>query len=78
VHNDGAPIAAAAIATIFDSLTRGAHENVPQRRNSANLGLGLYIAKMIVVAHNGDLSVVSNDTDGTTFTARFPCKTLAA
>jgi signal transduction histidine kinase len=72
VHNLGKPIPASAIATIFDSLVRGPDGDIQQRTGSTNLGLGLYIAKMIVISHRGDLSVKSNDADGTTFTASFP------
>lgn len=69
VHNRGKPIPVAAIPTIFDSLVRGQGSD---KNESTNLGLGLYIAKIIVGAHGGDLSVVSTETEGTTFTARFP------
>jgi signal transduction histidine kinase len=72
VHNQGTPIPASAINTIFDSLVRGPDGDIDKRRNSTSLGLGLYIAKMIVLAHGGELSVISTEADGTTFTATFP------
>jgi hypothetical protein len=34
------------------------------------LGLGLYIAREIAVAHGGSLNGISTEEDGTTFTAR--------
>jgi len=37
-------------------------------------GLGLSIAKSIVDAHGGKLTVISNAEDGTTFSAEFPSK----
>lgn len=71
VHNDGAPIATNAIATVFDPLTRG--ENAPQERsNSTSLGLGLFISKEIVAAHGGKIDVTSTEEEGTTFVAWLP------
>jgi hypothetical protein len=37
---------------------------------SSGLGLGLYIAREIAVAHGGSLNGISTEEDGTTFTAR--------
>jgi signal transduction histidine kinase len=71
VHNDGAPIPPSKIKTIFDSFTR-AQEGQAQREGAMNLGLGLYIAKRIVLAHKGHIDVVSTVEDGTTFTVRLP------
>jgi signal transduction histidine kinase len=41
-------------------------------RASTSLGLGLYIAKKITVAHEGSISVESLDPTGTTFTVVIP------
>ncbi len=71
VHNTGEPIAAEKIKSIFDSLTRGLHGE-EERAESVNLGLGLYIAKKIVDAHQGQLEVTSSQDDGTIFTVRLP------
>lgn len=71
VSNDGLPIPAAKIGLIFDPLTR-VLQNEEGALPSANLGLGLYITREIVVAHGGTIDVASSDTEGTTFTARFP------
>ncbi|MGC2087038.1 MAG: ATP-binding protein [Bradyrhizobium sp.] len=38
----------------------------------AHLGLGLYIAKLIVEAHGGKIVVTSGEKTGTTFTFRLP------
>ena len=71
VHNVGAPIPADKIVTIFKSLTRG--ENVGlEEQGSTHLGLGLFIAKKIVTAHGGTISVVSSAEAGTTFTVQLP------
>jgi signal transduction histidine kinase len=72
VHNTGTPILDRATTTIFDSLVRGPNGSSEQGRGSLNLGLGLYITKMIVLSHEGFLSVSSSEAGGTTFTARFP------
>ena len=70
VHNDGVPILPTAMVGIFDSLVRGAGEDSDSP--SHNLGLGLYITKAIVSAHNGTIAVTSSEKGGTEFVARFP------
>ena len=72
VHNKGDPIAPDKFATVFEALTRGQPSHADQR-GSSHLGLGLYITKQIVVAHNGNMNV-SSDNSGTTFTAHLPRK----
>ena len=74
VHNEGVPISAEHMGTIFSALTRA--EESPDDGSghgplSVNLGLGLYISKEIVTAHGGTISVVSSEKDGTTFSAHF-------
>lgn len=66
VHNDGDPIPPHAHATIFEPLVRGTSDG-PQ-----NLGLGLFIARVIVVAHGGDIGVNSTAESGTTFEVTLP------
>lgn len=56
------------IATLFDAFKRG---NTTTR--SGGLGLGLYISKEIVRAHQGDISVIS-DPLMTTFEVRLPLR----
>jgi signal transduction histidine kinase len=70
VHNLGEPIAEDAIGTIFDPLVRSASEDVGQP--STSLGLGLFIVKEVVNAHQGSITVTSNRGDGTTFTVTLP------
>ena len=72
VHNVGAPIAEDAIVTIFDSLVRTRESELTAERGSTNLGLGLYIAKEIVVSHGGTITVISSTSEGTTFTVVLP------
>jgi signal transduction histidine kinase len=38
----------------------------------AHLGLGLYVAKLIVDAHGGEIDVASDERLGTTFTLQLP------
>ncbi|WP_223483931.1 sensor histidine kinase [Pseudomonas sp. A-RE-19] len=70
VHNDGAPIPPEAIGTIFDPLVRSADEELGGP--STSLGLGLFIVKEVVKAHQGTIEVSSNETDGTLFTVVLP------
>jgi signal transduction histidine kinase len=68
VHNSGTPIPLETQKVIFQSWMRG--QNPPEQ--GAHLGLGLYIAKLIVEAHGGDISVTSEEQKGTTFSLRIP------
>lgn len=69
VHNDGPPIPPRAQKTIFQSWMRG---QVQDTGEHSHLGLGLYIAKLIVEAHGGEINVASDEATGTTFTIRLP------
>ena len=75
VHTEGA-IPPDAVATVFDPLARGQDESLEQS-GATRLSLGLFIVKGIVTAHGGKITVVSNDKQGTTFIAQFPCRKLA-
>jgi signal transduction histidine kinase len=60
--------------------SRNHHSSTTLEFNSAGLGLGLSIARGIVEAHGGHLSVESTPGKGTTFTIRIPAgpvRTLA-
>ena len=71
VHNDGPPIPPAKLPVIFDLLKSSAEE----AKESSHLGIGLYIAREIVEAHSGKISVTSTAQDGTTFVVRLPLRT---
>lgn len=62
VNNKGKSISNDDLPYIFDRFYR-----TDSARTKGGFGLGLSIAKNIVIALNGEISVSSNDTDGTTF-----------
>jgi signal transduction histidine kinase len=66
VHNNGDPIPAQARATLFEPLSCGTSDN------PRNLGLGLFIARAIVIAHGGEIGVTSTAESGTTFEVALP------
>jgi sigma-B regulation protein RsbU (phosphoserine phosphatase) len=69
IHNENRdkPIAQHVLATLFDPHRRGTEGH----RNTAGLGLGLYIVKQIVEAHRGSVTAHS-DPSGTVFTVLLP------
>jgi signal transduction histidine kinase len=72
VHNQGLPIAADVLPTIFDPLVRDTSTNEQRQRRVGSVGLGLYIAREIVTAHGGTIDVASSPESGTAFTVRIP------
>lgn len=76
ITNHGKPIPESKIKHIFDPLVRY-EENENENENAfytqkTSLGLGLYIAREIVLAHNGTLDVTSTVANGTTFEIALP------
>jgi signal transduction histidine kinase len=69
VHNFGPPIPAEDQKAIFQSWMRGSVKGLGE---NTHLGLGLYIAKLIVEAHGGQIGVTSDAKVGTTFTLDLP------
>lgn len=67
VSNQGEPIPESVLPQLFLPYSRPGTD-LPQ----AGLGLGLYIASQIAVAHGGRLDVHSTREDGTTFTFNMP------
>ena len=67
VHNGGKAIAPEVRAVLFEPFRRG--DGAPRGKS---LGLGLYIVRQIVLAHDGTVRVDSTDRDGTTVTVRLP------
>ena len=70
VNNQGRVISAPDRERIFEPRKRGT--NGEQRGPSNGLGLGLYICREIMRAHNGTLAVRSVEGEGTTFLGRLP------
>ena len=71
ITNQGKPIPESKLQNIFDPLVRhDEHDNSVYTKT--NLGLGLYIVKEIVLAHNGTLNVLSTEKKGTTFDITLP------
>jgi signal transduction histidine kinase len=71
VQNQGAVIPDELLPKLFDSLVL-LPEQQDHSRPASSLGLGLFIAKQIAVAHGGNIDVVSNDNVGTVFTVEIP------
>jgi hypothetical protein len=73
VRNHGIPIPPEALQVIFHPLVRVAKsKSEPHERPSTSLGLGLFIAREIVLAHGGTIEVSSTTEAGTAFTIRLP------
>ncbi len=70
VKNYGPAIPADALQVIFNPLVQV--HTTEDEHNSSNLGLGLFIARNIVLGHGGTLEVESSEAAGTIFTARLP------
>ena len=70
VHNDGKPIPADALPTLFEAFAQvngSGTQDAPE-----GLGLGLHIAREIVRAHGGSIEVTSTEANGTIFTVNLP------
>jgi len=67
IRDEGIGISADRLSTIFQPLERA----VP-KEHFGGLGLGLYIAQALVVAHGGTLEVASQLGEGSTFLVRLP------
>ncbi|HWE23217.1 MAG TPA: ATP-binding protein [Myxococcales bacterium] len=67
VKDAGIGIAQADIPRIFDRFERAVSP-----RHYGGLGLGLFIAREIIVAHGGDIDVLSRPNEGAEFVIRLP------
>lgn len=72
VNNKGPLISAKKIASVFDPMVRFATDSSPGDTRDTSLGIGMYIARQIMVAHTGSMQVASNRSDGTTFSMTLP------
>ncbi|MCW2270139.1 Bacteriophytochrome [compost metagenome] len=73
VHNFGKPIAAPVLGQLFQPFSRPISDT-PQ----TGLGLGLYIANQIALAHGGRMEVISSQEAGTLFSFRLPLDRVEA
>jgi signal transduction histidine kinase len=71
IQNGGEPIPIEILPAIFDPLSQAPGE-AGQRRRHGSMGLGLYIAREVVVAHGGSITVQSSGSSGTEFTVTLP------
>lgn len=69
VHNEGPPIPSSVQRGIFEPLARFAPT---EGGSTTSIGLGLFIARAIVVAHSGTITASSAEGRGTTFEVRLP------
>jgi signal transduction histidine kinase len=74
VTNERPVIAASALPTLFDPFVRAPSLSGSNKRH-AGIGLGLYIAREIVTAHGGTITVASSEATGTVFTVSLPGRT---
>jgi signal transduction histidine kinase len=72
VNNKGPVIPPKKIGSVFEPLVRLAVTDNLDEVRETSLGIGMYIAREIVCAHHGSITVESNDTDGTTFRTTIP------
>jgi signal transduction histidine kinase len=68
VHNEGAPIPAESLKTIFDPFRQASGKS----GRGGSIGLGLFIARSIIHAHGGTIDVSSSPEAGTTFCVLLP------
>jgi signal transduction histidine kinase len=71
VRNVGKLIPEEAMQSIFSAMVQ-LEPDAGDGRASGNMGLGLFIAKAIVEAHGGTITVTSSASDGTEFCVRLP------
>ncbi|MEC5218989.1 signal transduction histidine kinase [Actimicrobium sp. GrIS 1.19] len=72
VSNSGSVIPAKSLQAIFDPLTQLSLSDQQEDRPSTSLGLGLFIAREITLAHEGTIDVASSKEQGTVFSVRIP------
>jgi signal transduction histidine kinase len=72
VNNKGPVIPAKKLGNVFEPLVRLTVRENPDDLRETSLGIGMFIAREIVNAHNGTITVESNEADGTTFRITVP------
>lgn len=74
VQNFGPVVSESARQGMFQPPNSDSKVHRSDSAGSSGLGLGLYIAHQIAIAHQGTLDVVSTEVAGTTFTACLPLR----
>lgn len=77
VHNFGMPILPAAMLSIFEPLVQFQPDAEYGDQPTTSLGLGLFIARQIVIAHGGAIDVKSDIATGTVFKVWIPTRAEA-
>ena len=73
ITNAGNPIPTDALSAIFEPLVQASSTSTdPHQRSKTSLGLGLFIAREIVLGHEGTITAESSAESGTVFTIRLP------
>ena len=73
ITNSGNPIPTDALSAIFEPLVQAPSASAdPHQRSKTSLGLGLFIAREIVLGHEGTITAESSAASGTVFTIRLP------
>ena len=72
VSNRGNVIPGNALSMIFNPLVQLVPSPTDRGRPTTSIGLGLFIAREITLAHGGSIGVESSEAQGTLFTVRIP------
>lgn len=72
IGNRGPVIPADALESIFNPLVQLPVASEQRSRQSTSMGLGLFIAREIIVSHGGTIKASSSSEAGTVFTVRLP------
>lgn len=72
VANQGVPIPPQSLKTIFSALVQLPVDAESAGRPSTSMGLGLFVAREITLAHGGAIDVTSSAQQGTAFVVRLP------
>jgi signal transduction histidine kinase len=72
VKNRGPVIPSESLQAIFNPLVQLVVEDKRDGRPATSLGLGLFIAREITMAHGGSINAESDEDTGTVFTIRIP------
>ena len=74
VTNQGTPIPPEALNTIFSAMVQLPLDDENANRPSTSMGLGLFVAREISMAHGGAIAVTSTLENGTCFDVTIPRK----